>query len=87
MGEGISERELGMGILDDELTPIALRASTCIEKDLLYAVEDRDKEPWKQIFLFFIILKMLYKLLGLCHQHGKLNKPVAKLEAMYESLP
>ena len=69
--------------MDDELAPIILRASTCIEDDLLYAVEDRDKEPWKVVFLIFIVLKLIYKLVGLGHQFRLLHLPDAKLEAKY----
>ena len=58
MGDGIERG--AMGVLDDELAPIVLSANTCIDTDLLYVVEDRDKEPWKLIFLFFIVFKMIY---------------------------
>ena len=56
---------MGNGILDDQLGPIILRGSTCINPDLLFVVVDKDAEPWKIVFLVFIVLKMAYKLSGL----------------------
>ena len=62
-----------LGLLDDYLGPIVQRANTCIDKELLEVTEDdgtvlqRDKEPWKAVFLAFIVFKMVYRLVGLCH--------------------
>ena len=60
-----------LGLLDDYLGPIVKRANTCIDKELLEVSEDsiieRDKEPWKAVFLFFIVFMMLYRLVGLVH--------------------
>ena len=50
-------------------------------------MEDRDKEPWKLVFLIFIVLKLIYKLVGLVHQNRLLNLPDAKLEEKYNKLP
>ena len=88
MSEGTTGEQRGvMGILDDELAPIAQRASTCVDPDLLYVVEDRDAEPWKIVFLICIVLKMIYRLVGLVHQHHLLHISDEKLGAKYEKLP
>ena len=50
-------------------------------------MEDRDKEPWKLVFLIFIVLMLIYKLVGLLHQNRLLHMPDAKLEEKYKNLP
>jgi len=75
------------GILDDHLVPIILRGSTCIESDLLFSVEDKYREPWKIVFLVFIVLKIILRLVGLLDERRLLTMPKGKLEIRYNELP
>ena len=75
------------GILDDQLGPIMIRGSTCINPDLLFTDVDEDGKPWKIVFLAAIVIKMVYKLSGLCHQHKLLNLSDDKIKAKYDALP
>ena len=70
----------------DFLGPIIENGSTCIDKDLLFTVDNMDEEPWKLVLLAFIVLKMIYKLTGLFDQCRLLNVNDEKLEEKYKTL-
>ena len=50
-------------------------------------MDDIYTEPWKTILLVAIVVKFVYRLVGLLHEHSVLNISEAKLKVKYEALP
>ena len=74
------------GLMDETLEPIVARGSQCVPTDDLLVVTEEDEEPWKLIFLSFIVIKYIWIMSGVIHQRILLNDEVG-LPAKYDKLP
>ena len=61
------------GIMDETLKPLIATGSECVPMDDLYVVAEEDEEPWKVIFLAFIVIKFMWIMSGVVHQRILLN--------------
>ena len=61
------------GIMDETLAPIIARGSQCVDFDDINFDPEKDEEPWKIIFLAFIVFKTIWILSGVIHQRVLLN--------------
>ena len=81
------------GIMDETLKPLIATGSECVPMDDLYVVAEEDEEPWKLIFLAFIVIKFMWIMSGVIHQrillndeqglHEKYNKLSDKVKALF----
>lgn len=56
------------GLMDDSLEPIVKNGLQCIDEELIFKMNDDDKEPiWKIVFLVFICIKRVIRMVGILH--------------------
>ena len=72
--------------MEDELAPLAGKALLCIEPDRRFFVLEDDEEPWKLVFLIFIVLKCILSLIGTIDQRRLLANEEL-LVKNYDTLP
>ena len=63
--------------MDDSLEPIVKNGLQCIDEDLIFSLHEDDKEPvWKIVFLVFICIKHLIRMIGILHQRKLLKSDI-----------
>ena len=72
------------GLMDDSLEPIVKNGLQCIDEELIFKMNDDDKEPiWKIVFLVFICIKRVIRMVGILHQRKLLKM---EIEDRYNAL-